>query len=73
MDQKLNEFLVRLEKKKMLDDAVVLLFADHGLHMQGPLYILNLDGVNNEIALPAMFLSLPQSFDKELLANVEKN
>ena len=40
-----------------------MLFADHGLHMQGPLRILNLDGVDNEIALPAMFLSLPKKID----------
>ena len=63
MDNRLNDFLQNLEKKKMLEDSVVLLFADHGLHMQGPLYILKLDGVNNEIALPAMFLSLPKSLD----------
>ena len=50
-----------------------MLFADHGLHMQGPLYILKLDGVNNEIALPALFISMSKSIDKDLIQNMKEN
>ena len=50
-----------------------MLFADHGLHMQGPLYLLKLDGVNNEIALPALFISLPKTINKDLRENMKEN
>ena len=37
----------------------IVIFADHGLHMQGPLRAFNLSGGENEVYLPSLFISLP--------------
>lgn len=76
MDGYLHDFLSGLERDSLLEDTAVMLFSDHGLHMQGIFYLMGLDVVLIEIALPTLFLAFPKDvadkYRNDLKANEQK-
>jgi len=60
LDKDLSEYLNKLEQDGLLDDTIIMLYADHGLHM--PLDILkDTEVFPIERVLPALYMVLPSS------------
>ena len=51
-----------MEENGDLNETIVILYSDHGLHMRGLSYLFNFDGVKNEIYNPALLISFPERF-----------
>lgn len=59
MDTTLFEFFNNFYNKGYFNNTAILLFSDHGQHLNGPLYLFNSQDYYIEKALPSFFLILP--------------
>jgi len=59
LDEPLAEFLEDMSMSGYLEDTAVIMMSDHGLHMHGMFYFLNLENVHTEVNLPGLFIHLP--------------
>jgi hypothetical protein len=60
-------FLKRFYSNGWLKDTVVIIFSDHGMHLNGPLYLLDSQDFYIERSLPCLFMAIPN--DEELHNN----
>lgn len=60
-DNTLFEFLNDFYSKGYFEDTAILIFSDHGQHLNGPFYLLDSQDFNIERALPTLFLILPNN------------
>ena len=58
-DEILFDFLNNFYKKGYFKDTVLLIFSDHGQHLNGPLYLFDSQDFIYEKTLPALFIMLP--------------
>ncbi len=68
LDITMINFLDNLEKDNLLDDTVVMLYADHGHHIHPliwPSFTLNISQPKMELWLPSFFISVPSTFAKQ--------
>ena len=56
-----------------MDDTMVMLYSDHGHHMQALFYMLKTDNVLIEDSLPGMLISLPEIMNKRYRKNISQN
>ena len=72
IDRQISDFLARLEKKRILNNAFVIFCSDHGLHY-GPYF--QASSGRREATEPLLFLRLPLSspFRLDMLKVLEKN
>ena len=59
IDEPIATLLNDLEQRKMLEDTVVVLISDHGLHMSSLLKLFQVANERIEITLPGLLISLP--------------
>lgn len=52
-------FLNRFYSNGWLKDTVIIIFSDHGNHLNGPLYLLNSQDFYFERSLPSLFMAIP--------------
>ena len=60
-------FLNRFYSYGWLKDTVVIIFSDHGMHLNGPLYLIDSQDFYFERSLPSLFMAIPN--DEELYIN----
>jgi hypothetical protein len=60
-DNTLYEFLNDFYSKGYFKDTAIILFSDHGQHLNGPFYLLDSEDFNIERVLPTLFLILPNN------------
>ena len=60
-DNPLERFLEWLETKGFLEGSLLLIVADHGMHMRGPYYFINSTEFYIDRALPLMILAIDDS------------
>ena len=60
-------FLNRFYSNGWLKDTVVIIFSDHGMHLNGPLYLIDSQDFYFERSLPSLFMAIPN--DEELYIN----
>ena len=60
-DSILFEFLNEFYSKGYFKDTAIIIFSDHGQHLNGPFYLLDSEDFNIERALPTLFLILPNN------------
>ncbi|KAL4463269.1 hypothetical protein ABPG74_007270 [Tetrahymena malaccensis] len=65
LDDPLSTFLEEMTDEGLLKDTTVILFSDHGLHMQGIFYLLQLRNVFIEINLPGLFINVPPELNEK--------
>jgi len=73
MDNDLSSFLNNLQKDGLLEDTAVVLYADHGLHMNGIFTLLDINQVHSEIFLPSLFTVLPKKVTEKFGNNIKAN
>ncbi|KAL4463270.1 hypothetical protein ABPG74_007271 [Tetrahymena malaccensis] len=73
LDQYLSKFLNDMTKSGLLKDTTVIMFNDHGLHMQGLFYILKLKSVFIEINLPGLFINVPPEVNEKYGDQIAQN
>jgi len=73
MDDALYNFLNNLQQENLLEDTAVVLYADHGLHMQGLFHLMDITQVFTEIALPALYTVLPKKVAEKYGNNIKAN
>ncbi|EAR88930.2 sulfatase (macronuclear) [Tetrahymena thermophila SB210] len=73
LDQYLSQFLNDMSKSGLLKDTTVIMFNDHGLHMQGLFYILKLQSVFIEINLPGLFINIPPEINEKYGNQIAQN
>ena len=66
-DEILYNFFNKFYKNGYLNDTVIILFSDHGMHLTGPLYLFDSQDFFIEKALPLLFLIIPN--DNKLYKN----
>lgn len=66
-DKILSDFLNNFYDKGYFKDTVLLIFSDHGQHLNGPLYLFNSQEFFYERTLPTLFLIIPN--DEKLYKN----
>ena len=66
-DETLYNFLFKFYKRKYLKDTAIIIFSDHGQHLNGPLYLFDSQDFFYERGLPFLFIILPN--DKKLYDN----
>ena len=59
LDSIFYNFLNRFYSKGWLKDTVVIIFSDHGNHLNGPLYLLDSQDFSFERNLPCLFMAIP--------------
>ncbi|KAL4482506.1 hypothetical protein ABPG72_001482 [Tetrahymena utriculariae] len=65
LDDPLSRFLENMTDEGLLKDTTVILLSDHGLHMQGIFYLLQLKNVFIEINLPGLFINIPPELNEK--------
>ncbi|KAL4482507.1 hypothetical protein ABPG72_001483 [Tetrahymena utriculariae] len=73
LDQYLSQFLNDMSNSGLLKDTTVIMFNDHGLHMQGLFYILKLKSVFIEINLPGLFINIPPEVNEKYGNQIAQN
>jgi len=73
MDDAIYDFLNNLKTNNLLEDTAIVFYSDHGLHMQGILYLLGLDAIPIEIALPTLYLTLPKDVAAKYKKDIKEN
>ena len=66
-DNILYKYLSKFYKKGYLQKTAIIIFSDHGQHLNGPLYLFNSQDFYYERTLPGLFLILPN--DEKLYKN----
>jgi len=61
LDDKLVDFLQRLETSGALDDTMIMFYADHGHHLNVFYYIFGIKNLDVELKLPHMYVLLPRN------------
>lgn len=73
MDDALFGFLNGLKNENLLQDTAVVLYSDHGLHMQGLFYLMDIDQVFTEISLPTLYTVFPKSISEKYRDDIKAN
>ena len=60
-DSTLFQFLNKFYSKGYFKDTAIIIFSDHGQHLNGPFYLLDSEDFNIERVLPTLFLILPNN------------
>ena len=66
-DDIFHDFLMRFYSNGWFKDTVILIFSDHGLHLNGPLYLFDSQDFYYERSLPLLFIIIPNK--EELYTN----
>ena len=66
-DEILYNFLNKFNKNGYFNNTAIIIFSDHGMQLNGPLYLLDSQDFDIERTLPTLFLLVPN--DKKLYKN----
>ena len=66
-DEILYNFLNKFNKNGYFKNTAIIIFSDHGMQLNGPLYLMDSQDFNYERNLPTLFLLVPN--DKKLYRN----
>ena len=75
-DETLFHFLNKFYSKGYFKDTAILLFSDHGQHLNGPFYLLDSQDFYSERSLPVLFLIIPNNeklYKDNLYENIKIN
>jgi len=72
-DDALYKFLTGLQSGGLLEDTSVILYADHGLHMQGIFQLMQFNQVEIEKYLPALYFTLPKKVSEKYRNDIKAN
>ena len=75
-DKILYNFLNKFYNKGFFRDTAIIIFSDHGQHLNGPLYLFDSQDFNHERNLPALFLLLPNNenlYKNNLFEKIKSN
>ena len=75
-DKIFYKFLTKFYQRGYLNKAAILIFSDHGQHLNGPLYLFNSQDFYYERTLPGLFLILPNDeklYKNNLYENIKLN
>ena len=75
-DETLFQFLNKFYSKGYFKDTAILLFSDHGQHLNGPFYLLDSQDFYSERSLPVLFLIIPNDqklYKDNLYENIKIN
>ena len=75
-DNILYKYLNKFYQKGYLQKTAILIFSDHGQHLNGPLYLFNSQDFYYERSLPGLFLVLPNDeklYKNNLYDNIKMN
>jgi len=72
-DDSLYKFLTGLQSEGMLQDTSVILYADHGLHMQGIFQLMQFNQPEIEKYLPSLYFTLPRSVSDKYRKDIKAN
>ena len=61
LDEIFYNFLFKLSSKSFLSNTTIIIFSDHGQHLNGPLYLFNVKDFLYERTLPLLFLIFPNT------------
>ena len=76
LDNILYAYLSKFYKKGYLKKTAIIIFSDHGQHLNGPLYLFNSQDFYYERTLPGLFLILPNDeklYKNNLYENIKSN
>ena len=76
LDDILYNFLNKLLLNNFLSNTTIILFSDHGQHLNGPLYFFKLKDYLYERTLPVLFLIIPNTqelYEESLYEKVKSN
>jgi len=76
LDDIFLKFFKKLDSQDFLSNTTILIFADHGQHLNGPLYLFNCEDFKYERTLPILFLMLPNThelYEESLYETIKKN
>jgi hypothetical protein len=75
-DDILLKYLSKFYEKGYLKHTAIILFSDHGQHLNGPLYLFDSQDFHYERTLPGLFLILPNDerlYKNNLYDNIKLN
>jgi hypothetical protein len=75
-DHILFKYLSKFYEKGYLKHTAIILFSDHGQHLNGPLYLFDSQDFYYERTLPGLFLILPNDerlYKNNLYDNIKLN
>jgi len=70
MDEPLSQFLSEMDSKGYLEDTAIMLYSDHGLHLNFFYYVFNEASMYSELRLPTLFLVLPRNLSDSTPGNI---
>jgi hypothetical protein len=76
LDDILYNFLSKLYSNNFLSNTTIILFSDHGQHLNGPLYFFKLKDFLYERTLPILFLIIPNTqelYEESLYEIIKSN
>ena len=76
LDDIVYKFLSKLYSNNFLSNTTIILFSDHGQHLNGPLYIFKLKDYLYERTLPVLFLivpNIPELYEESLYEKIKSN
>jgi hypothetical protein len=76
LDDILYNFLSKLYSNNFLSNTTIILFSDHGQHLNGPLYFFKLKDFLYERTLPILFLIIPNTqelYEESLYEKIKSN
>ena len=75
-DKILYNFLYKFYIKRNLKDTAIIIFSDHGQHLNGPFYLLDSQDYYIERSLPVLFLLFPNNeilYENNLYEKIRNN
>ena len=76
LDDIFYNFLFKLYSNNFLSNTTIIIFSDHGQHLNGPLYFFKLKDFLYERTLPLLFLIFPNNhelYEKSLYEKIKNN
>ena len=76
MDNIFYNFLLKFYSKNFFSNTTIIIFSDHGQHLNGLSYFLNLEDFFIERTLPLLILIIPNTqelYEKSLYENIKSN
>ena len=76
LDEIFYNFLFKLSSKIFLSNTTIIIFSDHGQHLNGPLYLFNVKDFLYERTLPLLFLIFPNTqklYEGSLYKKIKNN
>lgn len=76
LDDIVYNFLSKFYSNNFLSNTTIILFSDHGQHLNGPLYIFKLKDYLYERTLPVLFLIVPNTqelYEESLYEKIKSN